>query len=156
MVVETAADGRWSVVVDGAEHLVDAHEIRPGTWSLLIDGRSHVVDLDARATGTTATSGHHERSILVEDARRKRLAEAVSGAGGAAARGEIVRAPIAGKVVKILVAAGDEVEAGQSVAVLEAMKMENEIHAERGGRVEAVHTSAGQSIDAGDKLLTLA
>jgi biotin carboxyl carrier protein len=58
-------------------------------------------------------------------------------------------------VVTILVAAGDAVEAGQGVAVLEAMKMENEIKADRGGTVAAIHAEAGQSVEANDQLVTL-
>jgi biotin carboxyl carrier protein len=155
VVVEAADGGRWKVVIDGVDHIVDAALVRPGTWSLVIDGRSHLVDLDARKLGTTALVAGRETPVEVEDARRKRLAAAVAASGVGGGAGEVVRAPIAGKVVKILVASGDEVEAGQSVAVLEAMKMENEIQAERGGTVDAVHAEAGQSVDTGDQLVTL-
>ena len=72
-----------------------------------------------------------------------------------AARGETIRAPIAGKVVKVLVAVGDEVAPGTPVIVLEAMKMENELVAERGGTVTAVHKQAGQAVDTGDLLVEL-
>ena len=71
------------------------------------------------------------------------------------ARGETLRAPIAGKVVKVLVAVGDEVAAGSPVIVLEAMKMENELVAERGGKVTAVNKQAGQAVDTGDVLVEL-
>lgn len=156
MIVESAADqDRWRVVIDGVEHVVDAHEVRPNTWSLSIDGRTHLIDLDARKSGTTALVGGFELDVEIEDARRKRLAEAVSARGGHTAKGEVLQAPIAGKVVKILVEVGAEVAPGQSVAVLEAMKMENEIQAERGGTVEAIHATAGQPVDTGDKLVTL-
>ncbi|HUH02425.1 MAG TPA: biotin/lipoyl-containing protein [Kofleriaceae bacterium] len=156
VIVETVADqDRWRVVIDGVEHMVDAHEVRPNTWSLSIDGRMHLVDLDARKSGTTALVGGFELGVEIEDARRKRLAEAVAARGGHVSRGEVLEAPIAGKVVKVLVEVGAEVAAGQSVAVLEAMKMENEILAERGGVVEVIHVSAGQPVDTGDKLVTL-
>ena len=68
----------------------------------------------------------------------------------------MVAAPIAGRVVKLLVGVGDDVVAGQPVAVLEAMKMENEILAERGGKVSALHVQPGVTVDTQDPMVTLA
>jgi biotin carboxyl carrier protein len=154
--VERDRDGRWRVAVDGGpERPVDAVEIRPGTWSILIDGRSIVVDVDRRPRGTALLVDGEELIIELADERKRLLAQAVGAAGRAAARGELVRAPIAGKVVKLLVAPGDEVSTGQGVAVLEAMKMENEIRADRGGTVENVHVQPGHSVDNGELLVTL-
>jgi biotin carboxyl carrier protein len=146
-------DGRFRVWVDGAEQDVDARALRPGTWSLLIGGRSYVVDLDRRRTGIAASVGDSEVMLRVEDALHKRLAAAAG--TRTAARGEVIRAPIAGKVVKILVAPGDPVAAGAAVIVLEAMKMENELAAERGGTVSAIHKVAGQAVDTGDLLVEI-
>jgi biotin carboxyl carrier protein len=151
------SDGRYQVSVDGVAQAVDAAALRPGSWSLIIGGRSFQVDLDRRpgagATRIAATVGDSVVTLQVEDALRKRLA-----ATGArpAARGESVRAPIAGKVVKVLVAVGDTVAAGKPLIVLEAMKMENELAAERGGTVSAIHRAAGQAVDTGDLLVELA
>jgi biotin carboxyl carrier protein len=156
VLVEPGAPGgdtRWRVVIDGQERFVDAQPIRPGTWSLLIDNRSYVVDLDPRRSGTAVSVGLTEAVAQVEDARRRRLARAAP--RGPASRGEELRAPSAGKVVKLLCAEGDEVAAGQGVIVLEAMKMENELVAERGGKVEKIHKQAGQPVDTGDLLVTL-
>lgn len=149
-------DGRFRVAIDGEARLVDARAVRPGTWSLLIDGKSFVVDLDPRRAGVAASVGETEVVLSVEDALRRRLAATAAGARGAAASGEAIRAPIAGKVVKVLVAPGDQVAAGAAVIVLEAMKMENELVAERGGTVSAVHRAAGQAVDTGDLLIELA
>ncbi len=147
-------DGRFRVAIDGAERLVDARAVRPGTWSLVIDGASFVVDLDARRAGVAATVGASEVLLTVEDALHRRLATA-AGARVTGPRGEQVRAPIAGKVVKVLVAPGDQVAPGTAVIVLEAMKMENELVAERGGAVTAIHKAAGQAVDTGDPLVDL-
>lgn len=147
------ADGRFRITLDGAERLVDARAVRPGTWSLLIDGRQFVVDLDKRRTGIAASVGASEAMLTVEDALHRRLASAAG--TRTAARGESIRAPIAGKVVKVLVAAGDQVAAGTPVIVLEAMKMENELIAERGGTVAQVTKTAGQAVDTGDLLVEL-
>jgi glutaconyl-CoA/methylmalonyl-CoA decarboxylase subunit gamma len=146
-------DGRFRVSIDGAEHQVDARALRPGTWSLILGGRSYVVDLDRRRAGIAASVGDSEAMLHVEDALHKRLASAAG--ARPALRGESIRAPIAGKVVKILVAPGDQVAAGAPVIVLEAMKMENELAAERGGTVSAIHKATGQAVDTGDLLVEI-
>ncbi|MEO8700361.1 MAG: biotin/lipoyl-containing protein [Kofleriaceae bacterium] len=146
-------DGRFRVSIDGTERLVDGKPIRPGTWSLIVDGRSFVVDLDNRRTGIAASVGAGEVLLQVEDALQRKLAKAAS--PRTAARGESIRAPIAGKVVKVVVAVGDQVAAGTAVIVLEAMKMENELVAERGGEVKAIHKQAGENVDTGDLLVEL-
>ena len=151
--VDRAADGTWLVTVDGAPREVDARQIRPGTWSLMVDGQSYLVDLDPRKKGVHASTGLAEATLTVEDAQTRRLRQSLS--HGAPARGEEVRAPIAGKVVKILCAVGDEVAAHQPIAVLEAMKMENEIVAERGGKVTEIKKEAGQSVETGELLMVL-
>ena len=154
--VERGAGGEWRVGIDGAPpRAVDAVEIRPGAWSILCDGRSILVDVDHRGGGSAVLVGGEEVRVDLVDARRRRLAQAVGAGTKGGNRGELLRAPIAGKVVKILVAAGHEVVAGEGVAVLEAMKMENEIRADRGGTVKTVHVSAGQSVDTGELLITL-
>jgi glutaconyl-CoA/methylmalonyl-CoA decarboxylase subunit gamma len=147
-------DGQFRVAIDGVERLVDARALRPGTWSLVIDGASFVVDLEPRRNAVAASVGAAEVQLTVEDALHRRLATA-AGSRATAARGESIRAPIAGKVVKVLVAPGDQVTAGSPVIVLEAMKMENELAAERGGTVQKVHKQAGQSVESGELLVTL-
>lgn len=146
-------NGTFRIAIDGAERIVDARPLRPGTWSLIIDGANFVVDLDPRRGGIAASVGANEVVLQVDDAKKKRLGAA---APRAAARGEQIRAPIAGKVVKLLVAVGDQVAVGSPVIVLEAMKMENELVAERGGAVTAIHKLAGQAVDTGDLLVELA
>jgi biotin carboxyl carrier protein len=154
-VVEPHAGGPWRVSLDGRERLVDARRVRPGTWSLLVEGRSYIVDLDQRKQGLSVLVGKVDTVVEVDDARRKRLARTMA-QGETSKRGETIRAPIAGKVVKVLVAPGDQVAANQSVVVLEAMKMENEIRSESGGTVAAVQVTAGQSVETHDTLVTLA
>lgn len=77
-------------------------------------------------------------------------APAAASSGGAS-----INAPMQGKILDIKVKAGDAVSPGQVVAILEAMKMENEIVASEVGTVASVAVSAGQSVDAGDVLITL-
>ena len=156
LVVENGENGSFHVVIDGRPQEVDAAAVGAGTWSLIVDGRSYLIDLDERHSGTVVLTHTSETALLVEDALRKRLAEAVSGRNLGAGTGEVIAAPIAGRVVKLLVVPGDVVSAGQAVAVLEAMKMENEINAERGGEVQTIHVVAGDAVDTRDILVTLA
>lgn len=147
------APGRFRVTIDGVAHEVDGRAVRPGTWSLVVGGRSFLVDLDRRRTGIAASVGASEALLQVEDALQRRLARATQ--PREKAHGETVRAPIAGKVVKVLVAVGDSVPAGTPVIVLEAMKMENELIAERGGTVASIHKQAGQAVETGDVLVVI-
>jgi acetyl-CoA/propionyl-CoA carboxylase biotin carboxyl carrier protein len=148
------ADGRFQVTIDGVAREVDARLVRPGTWSLVIDDHSFTVDLDRRRNVVAASVGAGEVTMSVEDALHRRLARAAQPRDRL--RGESLRAPIAGKVVKVLCAVGDTVAPGTAVCVLEAMKMENELVAERGGTVSAVHKQPGQAVDTGDLLVELA
>jgi biotin carboxyl carrier protein len=77
--------------------------------------------------------------------------------GGAAAGSGPLRivAPMPGKVVRVLVKAGDPVRARQAVVVVEAMKMENELRADRDGTVAEIHTREGMSVEAGALLVVI-
>ncbi|MGH9244854.1 MAG: acetyl-CoA carboxylase biotin carboxylase subunit [Acidimicrobiales bacterium] len=87
-------------------------------------------------------------------ARPRRAATAHTAGGGAAGAGNVT-VPMQGTIVKVLVAAGDAVEIGQPVCVLEAMKMENNINAERSGTIKEVKVEPGQSVGAGDVVVVI-
>jgi len=84
-------------------------------------------------------------------ARPKPTASSASSGGGSGA----VAVPMQGTIVKVLVAVGDEVEAGQSVCILEAMKMENQITAERAGTVKEIKVSPGDTVGSGDVVVVI-
>ena len=87
-------------------------------------------------------------------APRRSRPKPASGGGSAAGTGQVI-APMQGTIVKVLVAAGDEVEVGTPVVVLEAMKMENQIIAEKAGKVTDVRCEPGQAVGAGDVVLVI-
>jgi len=96
--------------------------------------------------------------LELEDDRRATLRERASRAADAtASTGPLeVRAAIPGRVASVAVNAGDQIEAGTTLVVVEAMKMQNELRAPRAGRVERVAVGAGQTIEAGDVLAVIA
>jgi propionyl-CoA carboxylase alpha chain len=82
--------------------------------------------------------------------------EAIDRSGATEGRGPSrIEAPIPGKVVAVSVEPGDQVASGQPLVVLEAMKMENELTADRSGQVAVVHVAPGDTVDAGSLLVEL-
>ena len=87
---------------------------------------------------------------------KKKAPRASSGSGGGAGGGSgQVAVPMQGTIVKVLVEVGQTVEAGQSVVVLEAMKMENQIEADKSGTVKAVNVKPGDTVGAGDVVVVI-
>jgi biotin carboxyl carrier protein len=135
----------------GPERSADVATPEPGVYSVLLDGRSYDARVE-RAIGHLIVSVQgHRFEIEVQDPRRW-SPNAASRRGGDI---ETVRAPMPGKVVRVLVAPGDTVEAGQGVMVVEAMKMQNEMKASRTGRVLAVAAKEGATVTAGEVLATI-
>jgi biotin carboxyl carrier protein len=95
--------------------------------------------------------------VSVEDAARAALRErAGQGAGaGLRAGSDVVRAQIPGRVVRLWVAVGDTVEAGQRLLAIEAMKMENEVRAPHAGTIEEIHVEVDNSVELGNELVRL-
>jgi biotin carboxyl carrier protein len=149
--VEAGAGGCYRVTVDGRALTIDHHRLGPHDRSLLVDGRSHDVTLARREDVYTVVLDG--RALAVE------LAEAVAGdavVARARASGPVrLTAPMPGKLVRLLVAAGQEVAAGQGLLVMEAMKMENELKAPRAGRVRDLHVAERQAVETGALLLVL-
>jgi biotin carboxyl carrier protein len=149
---------KWRVVVDGraleidSEQLGNVRQVEPGVYSVLLDGASFEVRiLPSSQGGLTATVAGRRFAVEVSDPRdASRVSRASIGSGR-----QNVTAPMPGKVVRVLVAAGDVVEAAQGLVVVEAMKMQNELKAARPGRVAEIRTRDGETVGAGDVLLVL-
>jgi acetyl-CoA/propionyl-CoA carboxylase, biotin carboxylase, biotin carboxyl carrier protein len=104
-----------------------------------VDGRRFAVKLWVPDLGT----------VSIPRAGAVRPKRAASSSAGGTGSGEVI-VPMQGTIVKVLVAAGDKVEVGQTVCLLEAMKMENAVAAEKDGVIKEVRVSAGDSVGAGD------
>jgi biotin carboxyl carrier protein len=125
----------------------DFVEVEPGIYSILIDGCSYEVAI----TGSEVEIAGDRLTVEVDDPRKWNPAAASRKASGA----EAVKAPMPGKVVRVLVSPGDEVSAGQGLVVLEAMKMQNEMKAPRAGRVVSVAVKEHEPVNAGSVLATI-
>ena len=88
-------------------------------------------------------------------AKAKKPTRSSSGAGAGGGSGQVT-APMQGTIVKLMVEVGQEVEVGQAVCVLEAMKMENQILAEKAGKVTEIKVAAGQTVGSGDVIIVIA
>ncbi|MBX3182019.1 MAG: biotin/lipoyl-binding protein [Polyangiaceae bacterium] len=120
-----------------------------------VGGRVFDLNLQGSVPGELQVFASGQRVQATVETARSRAAAKVRGqrAGGASA-GE-VKSPMPGKVVKVLVSAGDTVEQGQPLVVVEAMKMENELTAPVAGVVCAVHVQAGDTVESSGKLITV-
>jgi biotin carboxyl carrier protein len=142
--------GTAEVLLDGAKVEVDARRVG-GAVSLRIGDRVHDV-LSAGAGDEVQIAAGTARAVATiasERAGQKR------GAGSAKSAKEL-RAPMPGRVVRVLVKMGDDVAVGQPLVVIEAMKMENELRAVSAARVDAVHVSEGASVEGRALLVTFA
>ena len=162
----------FDVAIDGASKRLEVHrdgdrcrfrlddqnerharlaEVEPGIYSVLIDGRSYEAHAEpGEDCAWVALRGRRFR-VAVTDPRRWTR----KGPGAQGPERENITAPMPGKIVRILVAPGDAVEAGQGVLVVEAMKMQNEMKTRRGGRVASIHTREGETVSAGAVLATI-
>jgi biotin carboxyl carrier protein len=150
-VIEVERDaGRWRISLDGEPAEADAMEIAPGVFSIVLGGKSHEVRVTPTPTGAlTLQTGHREFTAEVSDPRAWRGRR--HGALEAEGRQQIV-APMPGKIIRVLVQAGEKVEAGQGLLVVEAMKMQNEIRSPKSGTVERLLVKEGQPVNAGEAL----
>ena len=122
--------------------------------SVRVDGQ--VVDLTTEGTPPEmgAVASGHRSYVRVESERMRSAEQAKKTSSGGGEK--VVKSPMPGRVVKVLVAKGDPVEVGQGLLVLEAMKMENEVRAKVAGTVADVHVTAGAAVEGNAKLVTLA
>lgn len=143
-------------VVDGQRVEAELSRV-PGTPTLhlLADGRSHVVVATRRDRHNLELHLNGERYDVEVVDERTRAILAMTGQGAIAKGPRPVRAPMPGLVVRVNVTPGDQVEAGQSIVIIEAMKMENDLKAHRAGVVATIAVESGQAVEIGDLLLTI-
>jgi biotin carboxyl carrier protein len=143
-------DGRYTVVLDGKPLEVDVVDTGASFASLLVDGHSHQVGIEKRAGGYRVHFASDTVAVELEDAARAKATPAHKPSGPAR-----LTAPMPGRVVRVLSEAGRDVEAGQGLVVIEAMKMENELRTPRAGRVAEIAVREGQTVETGALLVVV-
>jgi biotin carboxyl carrier protein len=149
-IISPAPDCRFRFDDVERDALVTSPE--PGIYSILIDGRSYEAFVEDTATGIAVSVDGHRFEIDVRDPRE--WSRKASGHGGEGV--QTISSPMPGKVVRVLVAVGDAVEAGQGIVVVEAMKMQNEMKANRAGTIQTLPAKEGATVSAGEVLATIA
>ncbi len=152
--IEINEDGR--ILVNGEERAIDFRILRTGElYSMLLDHRSYEAVVDERDDTYHVLLAGDMYEVQVTDERSRRLASAFMAFGDVS--GEIpMRAPMPGLIVRVPVEQGQAVTKGQTVVILESMKMENELKAPRDGTVQRVHVAAGENVEQNKVLVTLA
>ena len=143
------------ILLDGEPVNVDI--VRSGTpelFSILFGGQSHELLVTSDRFNYTVSIRSQQFQVQVQDERSRRLNQARKMPGLPAGELAVV-APIPGLVVKVLAAAGDAIEEGQPLVILEAMKMENEIRSMRPGVIKSVEVAPGQRVEQNAVLIVL-
>jgi biotin carboxyl carrier protein len=135
----------------GAERAAQVETPEPGVYSVLLDGRSYDARVEEVPEGLVVVIDGFRFQIEARDPRR--FVRKSAGRGGEGI--QTVTAPMPGKIVRVLVAPGDAVAAGQGLLVVEAMKMQNEMKAARAGKVLSVNAKEGATVKAGEVLATI-
>jgi biotin carboxyl carrier protein len=146
----TRGETTWLCKVDDQMIEVDAALTARDVLSLLVGGDAFEVKRELSLQGQLhLVIGSARYAVDVQDPRALRTRRA---AGGAEAGPQKITAPMPGKIVRVIVAVGSEVKAGQGVIVMEAMKMQNELKSPKDGRVQKILTSEGSTVNPGDTL----
>ena len=144
----TNEEPRVQFIVDGRLVEADAIRISRGAYSILMAGQSVEVTSEESSDGLHVCTDGREFHIKIFDPRSWRRGRG----GGIELEGrQHLVAPMPGKIVRVLVAAGQQVNAGEGLLVIEAMKMQNEIRSPKSGTVEKL-AREGQTVNAGEIL----
>jgi glutaconyl-CoA/methylmalonyl-CoA decarboxylase subunit gamma len=165
---------RYYITLEGNEYVID---VTPGAGSvpkvtlggqpvdldLLSTGESLLMRIDGKVVDLTIEGTPPELGLVAGGVRlyvraeseRMRAAQAAKRKGGGAGGDQVLKSPMPGRVLKVLVGEGDAVERGTPLVVVEAMKMENELRAAAAAKVVKVFVTPGQTVEGGAKLVQL-
>jgi biotin carboxyl carrier protein len=151
--IERRASGGFKVTIGGKTHELDALAPEPGTLSLLLGAESYSVEIQEQQDELLVSMRDlHLRIDLVDERKRRQRAAA----GSLTVEGrQVITAPMPGKVVKVLVRVGEEVQEGQGLIVVEAMKMENELKSPKAGKVVELLAQEGSTVENNAKLVVV-
>lgn len=157
--------GKYNFRINGHDYQVDVNSVEGGIADVTVNGTDYKVELanavpapaqqaaiPAPQATFTAAPAPQTTAQATQTADQTAQAATASAPQG---KGEVVTAPLPGVILDIKVKVGDAVKAGQTVAVLEAMKMENEIESTASGTVTAVNAGKGDSVLEGAAIITI-
>lgn len=144
--------GKIRAEIEGRAIELDAFDHR-GVVHLNLEGKSVELWMDGKAPEFGVVSADKRFHVQVENERTRALAGSSGKAHGAGDK--LITSPMPGRVLKVLVNEGDEIQAGKPLVVVEAMKMENELAATHDGKVKKVYVTAGTAVEGGAKLVEL-
>jgi biotin carboxyl carrier protein len=138
--------------IDGEpERAAQVEMPEPSVYSILIEGQSYDAFVTESPAGLEISVEGYRFAVTVRDPREWSR----NGAGRSGEGVQTLASPMPGKVVRVLAAAGEEVQPGQGIVVVEAMKMQNELKAARAGKVLTLPAKEGATVAAGDVLATI-
>ncbi len=148
--IEGGENHRYLLTIDGQRYEIDWEPIRPGAASMMIGERSYSVHHEEE--GDQISVYLRSQPFLVDVAneqrfRLRRLTSKFEIEGR-----QVVSAPMPGKVVRVMVALGDEVREGQGLVVVEAMKMENELKSPKAGKIVELPAQEGSTVEKNARL----
>jgi biotin carboxyl carrier protein len=147
--------GRVFAEIDDRRYEIDVHESGPNSYLLISNGQVFDCRVEGRPESGKPVDviiGTNNYAITLTDPKRLSSAASASAHGDDAAR---IIAPMPGKVVRVLVTVGSQVEVGDGIIVVEAMKMQNEVKSPKAGAVIALNTQTGATVNGGDVLAVI-
>lgn len=141
----------YKYTINGHEYVVAIGDITENTASVIVNGEEYQVEMEPEP--------EEEKKVVVRPAASTSSASGdtsdANDSNASSASGDAVKAPLPGVITEVCVSVGDEVKAGDTVVVLEAMKMANNIEAEKDGKITAICVKQGQTVMEDDALVVI-
>lgn len=147
---------QYKFKINGSNYEVAVNSVEGNIANVTVNGVSYNVELENAPAAAAPVTASVPQAAPAQAAPAQAQAAAPAPAPKPSGAGKSVNAPLPGVIIEISVKEGQAVKAGQKVAVIEAMKMENEIQAEWDGTVTAIHASKGDSLQEGAPIVTIA
>ena len=155
---------KYQYTVKGVDYEVEIQDIEGNIANVTVNGIPFEVEMKqpvkagkqkVKLSEERRAEGSEERRVKSEESNSSSASEASTSSAPTAAAGKPVVAPLPGTINEIKVKVGDKVNAGDTVVILEAMKMQNNIEAETSGTITSINVNKGDAVMEGDTLVTI-
>lgn len=155
---------KYQYTVKGVDYEVEIQDIEGNIANVTVNGIPFEVEMKqpvkagkqkVKLSEERRAEGSEERRVKNEEPNSSSASEASTSSAPTAAAGKPVVAPLPGTINEIKVKVGDKVNAGDTVVILEAMKMQNNIEAETSGTITSINVNKGDAVMEGDTLVTI-